>query len=100
MNLLYHDDLFRFTIIKYADRGLVNDHFYYNNINLFKYLFWIANSIIFMLNQGYMWSYYVKNGKSFFSDVPKNILCTSLHSMSEIQLTLRKKDCHLTSWKA
>ena len=34
----------RFVLIKYADRGLVNDRYYYNmNMTLFKNLFWLSN---------------------------------------------------------
>ena len=51
-------------MVKYADRGLANDRYYYNmNWTLFKVLFWIANICTFALNQGMMWSFSLKHGK-------------------------------------
>ena len=72
--------IIRFAMIKYADRGLVNDPFFYNSTKLLKTLFWTANLIPVLLNQGFMWSHYAKHGESFFTDIPVNIVCKSPYS--------------------
>ena len=42
----------RFVAMKYADRGLADDRFWFNgNLRLFKTLFWFAN-IFFIVTQG------------------------------------------------
>ena len=61
--------LHRFVFLKYADRGLVNDRFYYNmNMSLFNVLFWISNITLFMFNQGNMWVHIFIHGKSPFEN--------------------------------
>ena len=57
----------RFVFLKYADRGLVNDRYYYNmDMTLFNGLFWLSNVIIFTLNQGIIWIHWIKYGRSAF----------------------------------
>ena len=54
-------------LVKYSDRGLVNDRYYYNmDISLFKILFWIINVCCLAANQGMLWSFLIKHGQSFF----------------------------------
>ena len=67
---------FRFVMVKYADRGLVNDKFFVNNIQPLKYLFWICNLFLVLQNQGLIWAFYFKHGKSFFANNKEFILCT------------------------
>ena len=51
-------------MVKYADRGLANDRYYYNtNMKLFTMLYWTLCGTIFLLNQALVISYYVKHGK-------------------------------------
>lgn len=53
-------------MVKYADRGLANDRYYYNmNRSLFNALFWITNICLFAVNQGMMWSFPLIHGKDF-----------------------------------
>ena len=61
--------IFRFVMIKYADRGLVNDRYYWNmNLSLIKNLFWVMNITILSVNQGNSLSFYMKHGRSLFSN--------------------------------
>ena len=56
----------RFVLVKYADRGLANDRYYYNmNWTLFNVLFWIINICLFAVNQGMMWSFSLKHGNDY-----------------------------------
>ena len=58
--------IMRLVFVKYTDRGLANDRYYYNmNMTLFKRLFWTTNLSLFLLNQGVVWSYAIKHGRSF-----------------------------------
>ena len=55
--------------MKYADRGLVNDRYYYNmNMSLFNILFWLSNIVLFAINQGIVWAHFVKDEKSLFEN--------------------------------
>ena len=65
----FFDD--RSVFLKYADRGLVNDRFYYNmNMSLFNILFWVSNIFLFATNQGMIWVHIIKHGEnwSFFQN--------------------------------
>ena len=54
----------RSVFLKYADRGLVNDRYYYNmNMSLFNGLFWFSNIFLLTINQGMIWVHYF-NGES------------------------------------
>ena len=67
---------FRFVMIKYADRGLVNDRYYWNmNLSLLKTLFWVLNIAILSTNQGNSLVYYIKHGRSLFSNTFRTKLC-------------------------
>ena len=60
---MYKGD-FRFAMVKYADRGLANDRYYYNmNMRLFTLLFWTASGIMILMNQAMVITYYVKHGE-------------------------------------
>ena len=62
----------RFVLLKYADRGLVNDRYYYNmNMTLFNILFWLSNIVLFAINQGMIWAHFVKHGRSLFQNAYK-----------------------------
>ena len=62
----------RFVLLKYADRGLVNDRYYYNmNMSLFNVLFWSSNIVIFAINQGIVWAHFFKDGTSLFENAHK-----------------------------
>ena len=67
-------------MVKYADRGLVNDQFFVNNIKLFKNLFWFCNLFLVLLNQGLIWAFYFKHEKSFFASKRTVIICTEFSS--------------------
>ena len=55
----------RFVLVKYSDRGLVNDRYYYNmNLTLFKLLFWTLNLACLLVNQANVWSFSIKHGQS------------------------------------
>ena len=57
-------------MVKYADRGLANDRYYYNmNRTLFKLLFWTTNISLFAINQGMTWGFTLKHEGNYF---PKN----------------------------
>ena len=59
----------RSVFLKYADRGLVNDRFYYNmNMSLFKVLFWVSNIFLLTINQGMIWVRIIKHGQSNFQN--------------------------------
>ena len=68
--------LLRFVLIKYVDRGLGNDRYYYNmNMTLFKTLFWIINISFFFINQGNFLAYSIKyDGASLFSNTYRLVL--------------------------
>ena len=60
---IFNYRLCRFVLIKYVDRGLVNDRYYYNmNMTLFKTLFWIINISVFFINQGNILAFSIKHG--------------------------------------
>ena len=62
----------RFVLLKYADRGLVNDRYYYNmNMSLFNVLFWLSNIVLFTINQGIVWVHVFKHGTSLFQNAHK-----------------------------
>ena len=60
----------RFVLIKYVDRGLVNDRYYYNmDMTLFKILFWIINISFFLINQGNIFAFSIKHeGATLFDN--------------------------------
>ena len=63
------DTFCRFVLLKYADRGLANDRYYYNmNMSLFNILFWLSNIVLFAINQGIVWAHFFKNEKSIFEN--------------------------------
>ena len=63
-------------MVKYADRGLANDRYYWNmNLTLFKYLFWVSNISCQAVPQGNMWSFYIKHGYSLFSNTYRTHTC-------------------------
>ena len=56
-------------MIKYADRGLANDRYYWNmNQSLLKTLFWVLNIAILSVNQCNVLVFYLKHGRSLFSN--------------------------------
>ena len=56
-------------MIKYADRGLANDRYYWNmNQTLLKTLFWVLNIAILSVNQGNVLVFYLKHGRSAFTN--------------------------------
>ena len=58
----------RFLMIKYANRGLANDRYYWNmNWRLLKILFWVINISFLVINQGNGLAFYLKNGRSMFA---------------------------------
>ena len=60
---------FRGVFLKYAERGLVNDRYYYNmNMFLFNVLFWFSNISLFAINQGILWVHFFKYGESNFQN--------------------------------
>ena len=62
----------RFVLLKYADRGLANDRYYYNmNMSLFNGLFWLGNIVLFAINQGGAWAYFIKHGRSLYQNAYK-----------------------------
>ena len=62
----------RFVLLKYADRGLANDRYYYNmNMSLFNGLFWLGNIVLFTINQGGAWAYFIKHGRSLYQNAYK-----------------------------
>ena len=87
--------LIRFVLIKYVDRGLVNDRYYYNmNMTLFKTLFWIINVSFFFINQGNFLAYSIKyDGASLFSNtyrlvpVSQTVMKLNLTVLSDLELT-------------
>ena len=59
----------RFVLIKYVDRGLVNDRYYYNmNMTLFKILFWTMNISFFLINQGNFVAFSIKYDGDLLTD--------------------------------
>ena len=59
----------RSVFLKYADRGLVNDRYYYNmNMSLFNGLFWFSNIFLFAINQAILWVHFFKYGESPFKN--------------------------------
>ena len=41
---------FRFVLVKYPERGLADDRFWFNGqMRLFETLFWITNAVFFLL---------------------------------------------------
>ena len=62
----------RSVFLKYADRGLVNDRYYYNmNMSLFTGLFWFSNIFLIAISQGMMWVHILKYGESPFQNLYK-----------------------------
>ena len=64
-------------MIKYADRGLVNDRYYWNmNQSLFKTLFWVMNIAILSVNQGNVLFFYMKHGRSIYANIFRSVKYT------------------------
>ena len=63
-------------MIKYVDRGLVNDRYYYNmNMTLFKTLFWVINITFFLINQGNTLAFSIKyDGASLVANTHRWVL--------------------------
>ena len=56
-------------MIKYTNRGLVNDRYYWNmNWSLLKSLFWVSNTAFLMVNQGRGLAYLIKHGHSIYGN--------------------------------
>ena len=72
--MFYYSDNIRFVFVKYANRGLVNDRYYYNaNMTLVNVLFWISNICLFLVNQGNTWAHLIIKGRIQFKR-PKDLL--------------------------
>lgn len=55
-------------MIKYSNRGLVNDRYYWNmNWSLLRTLFWIGNIALFVFNQAFSLASILKYGHNVFS---------------------------------
>ena len=63
-------------MIKYVDRGLVNDRYYYNmNMTLFNTLFWIIKISLFLINQGGVLAFSIKyEGASIYENTYRWVL--------------------------
>ena len=56
-------------MIKYTNRGLVNDRYYWNmNLSLLKTLFWVSNISMLVANQANVLMFYLAHGRSMFSN--------------------------------
>ena len=52
-------------MIKYTNRGLVNDRYYWNmNLSLLKTLFWVGNIALLVANQANFVTFYLVHGRS------------------------------------
>ena len=50
--------VFRFVLMKYVDRGLADDRFWFNGgLRLFKILFWLSNIFFILVQQGILLSH-------------------------------------------
>ena len=50
--------VFRFVLMKYVDRGLADDRFWFNGgLRLFKTLFWLSNIFFILTQQGILLSH-------------------------------------------
>ena len=58
---------FRFVLMKYSDRGLADDRFWFNgSLELFKILFWFGNIFFILTNIGILTGHYFYHGHNFF----------------------------------
>ena len=56
-------------MIKYSNRGLVNDRYYWNmDWTLLKRLFWVANSVMLVVNQVNPLIVYLVHGHSIYAN--------------------------------
>ena len=59
---------FRFVMIKYTNRGLVNDRYYWNmNWSLLRTLFWTGNIVMLVSDQANYLATYLEHGHSIFA---------------------------------
>ena len=57
----------RFVLMKYSDRGLADDRFWFNGgLELFRILFWFANIFFILTNMGIISSHYFYHDQNVF----------------------------------
>ena len=63
-NILY----FRFVLMKYSDRGLADDRFWFNGgLRLFQILFWFANIFFILSNLGIISIHFIYHQRNVFA---------------------------------
>ena len=62
--------LHRFVLMKYSDRGLADDRFWFNGgLRLFEILFWFCNIFFILTNLGVISTHYFYHGQNYFLKV-------------------------------
>ena len=77
LQILYY----RFVLVKYSDRGLADDRFWFNGgLRLFNILFWLANIFFILTNLGILSIHYFYHGQNVFFRAYRSDFSCSLDS--------------------
>ena len=69
---------YRFVLMKYPDRGLADDRFWFNGgLRLFNILFWISTIFFILSNLGILSSHYFYHDQNVFLKAYRSVLSCS-----------------------